>query len=98
MRAEYEEEVDLLVIELQRNDRPTKGDWTEGKALIEFVGDHAVSIEFVSASENLPDRIAFAADRADRNASALQAIADLAIANPDTLVTLYLEVHPDAHL
>lgn len=98
MRAEYEKQVDLLVVELERNDRPSKGDWIDGQALIEYVGDRPLSIEFVTASSRLSDRIRFAADRVGRDADTIQAIADAAMSNPDSLVTLDLKVHAGAHL
>lgn len=98
MRAEYEKQVDLLVIELERSDHPSKGDWIDGQALIEYVGEQPVSIEFVTASSDLSQRISFAADRVGRDAGTIQALADLAIANPDNLVTLELKVHTGAHL
>lgn len=98
MRAEYEKQVDLLVIELERNERPSKGDWIDGRALIEYVEERPVSIEFVTASSDLPDRIRFAADRVGRDADTIQAMADLAMANPDSLVTLNLQVHSGTHL
>ena len=98
MRAEYEKQVDLLVIQLESPYKPGKVESVDEPVFIEYEAGQPVAIEVTGASHDLNHRLQFAAEKTGLEHRALQAVAETALANPDNLVTLDLKVHTGAHL
>ena len=98
MRAEYEKEADLLVIELERATEPTKGESIPAGPIIEYLGGRPVAIEVLSAASGLSNKLNSVAGHLELDLDTLLRIANLAIDNPDTLVSLDLQVRTGQHL
>lgn len=98
MRAEYEKNADLLVVELEPFHGPTEGEQHPVGPVIEFRDDRPVSIEVLSASSELQRKLEAVSQDLSLDLHAISAIADVAIRNPDSLVTPGLEVVVGEHL
>ena len=97
MRAEYEREADLLVIELEQVTEPTKGELLPAGPIIEYMDERPVAIEVLSAASGLESKMTSVASHLELDCEALLRIAKFAIENPDTLVSLDLQVRAGQH-
>jgi hypothetical protein len=97
MKAEYELDADLLVIELAPDPGGGYGELVPNGPIVQYDRDgRPLAIEVTSASKILEERLSIGAAHTRVDFAELVAIAHAAIANPDTLVEL--EIRRGGHL
>lgn len=97
MKAEYELQADLLVIELAPDPGGGYGELVPDGPIVQYdASGNPLAIEITSASRILEERLRVGAAHTNTDYAALVAIARAATANPDTLVEM--EIRRGDHL
>lgn len=98
MRAEYETEADLLVIELAPAVTDGYGEQLPDGPIVQYTGGgQPTALELTSASTGIAGRLAVGAPAIGEDPLLLEALGRLAIASPDRVVELGVKVR-DGHL
>lgn len=98
MRAEYEMEADLLVIELSPAASGSYGEQLPDGPIIQYTeSGQPTALELTTASAGIGDRLAVGASITGEDPLLLEGLGRLAIASPDQVVELGVKVR-DGHL